>query len=65
MRQPPHSDFAPSLAIRYSITTKTTTGLGWRWVKERSYWIAFADNRPDIEITAIFHESANIPARLP
>ena len=38
---------------------------GWRWLKERSYWIAFAADGPDTEIRAIFHEAANIPARLP
>ena len=43
----------------------TEPARGLRWVKERSYWIAFADNGPDIEIAAIFHQLATIPARLP
>jgi plasmid stabilization system protein ParE len=34
--------------------------LGWRWLLERHYWIAYSKEKPPL-ITAIFHESANIP----
>jgi plasmid stabilization system protein ParE len=34
--------------------------LGFRWIVERHYWIAYTPTDPPV-ITAIFHETANIP----
>ena len=37
--------------------------LGFRWVKEGSYWIAYA-LRDAPAIVGVFHESADIPNRI-
>ena len=41
------------------------TRLGWQWLKAGSYWIAFGEVGSVLVIRAVFHESANIPARMP
>ncbi len=38
--------------------------LGWQWLKEGRYWIAFTVLQDGYAITGIFFETANIPARL-
>ncbi len=38
---------------------------GWLWLKEPPYWIAHAADARGPVIRAIFHESADMPARLP
>jgi plasmid stabilization system protein ParE len=34
--------------------------LGFRWIIERHYWFSYTQTTPPV-ITAIFHETANIP----
>jgi plasmid stabilization system protein ParE len=36
---------------------------GWAWVKAGRYWIAYR-RQPQLVITAVFYETANIPRRL-
>jgi plasmid stabilization system protein ParE len=38
---------------------------GWRWLKAGSYWIAFGQADGDYVVHALFHETANIPGRMP
>jgi hypothetical protein len=38
---------------------------GWRWLKVGSYWIAFGETGGSFVVRALFHESANIPGRMP
>jgi plasmid stabilization system protein ParE len=38
---------------------------GWRWLKTGAYWIAFGETGSAYVLHAIFHESANIPGRMP
>jgi len=38
--------------------------LGWQWLKEGRYWIAFATITEGYAITGVFFETANIPARI-
>jgi hypothetical protein len=37
--------------------------LGWRWLKEGRYWVAFAGIPGGHAITGVFFDTANIPAR--
>ncbi len=37
--------------------------LGFRWLKIGAYWFAFTP-APDMTITGVFHEAADIPNRL-
>ena len=38
--------------------------LGWTWLKEGRYWVAFAAIADDYAITGLFFETSDIPARL-
>ncbi len=40
------------------------SGLGFRWAKEASYWIAFAETGTGPVVAGIFHEAADIPGRI-
>lgn len=41
----------------------TATRRGWLWVKSGRYWVAYR-RYPTRVITAVFHDTANIPGRL-
>ena len=36
--------------------------LGFRWIREGSYWIAYSPTRPPV-IVGVFHATADIPNR--
>ncbi len=38
--------------------------LGWQWLKEGRYWIAFDITQNGYAITGVFFETANISARI-
>ena len=38
---------------------------GWRWLKAGSYWIAFGGTDSTYVVRALFHETANMPGRMP
>lgn len=42
----------------------TLAGMGFRWTKEASYWIAFEETGSGPVVAGIFHEAADIPNRL-
>jgi len=37
---------------------------GWLWLKEASYWIAYANDAQGSVIRAVFFETADIPERM-
>ena len=37
--------------------------LGWQWLKQGRYWVAYTQVTGDYAITGIFFETANIPGR--
>lgn len=38
--------------------------LGWRWMHQGRYWVAFDDRGPDLYVAAVVFDSADIPARV-
>jgi hypothetical protein len=55
---------SPHLSLHAPRPYPWFTRQGWRWVKSSPYWAAYVGDGTQTTITAIVHESADIPNRL-
>ncbi len=55
---------APHLGLPAPRPYPWATRQGWRWIKCGPYWFAYVTREDQHLVTAIFHESADIPNRM-
>jgi plasmid stabilization system protein ParE len=54
---------APNGGLRAPRPYPRLARLGFRWIKEGRYWIAYMNREPSI-IVGVYHEAADIPNRV-
>jgi plasmid stabilization system protein ParE len=55
---------SPELGLSAPRPYPLLSHLGFRWIKEGGYWIAYTHIANDLIIAGVFHETADIPNRV-